>query len=76
MARAFIRSNQVEDDVPSSYFDEFGHFQLNDYAYINEGPDNSFVLSVQGRSDDVINSTGIRVAPGEIEQSLSLFRKY
>ena len=64
----FIRSTKLSDDVSSSYFDEFGHFQLNDYAYINEGPDNSFVLSVQGRSDDVINSMGIRVAPGEIEQ--------
>lgn len=64
----FIRATKQNYDVSSAYFDESGHFQLNDYAYIIERPDNSLVLSVQGRSDDVINSMGIRVAPGEIEQ--------
>ena len=52
----------IISDKKSKYFTSQGYFRLNDVGYIEDG-----CLYIGGRSDDVINVAGHRIASSEIE---------
>ena len=69
----FARATRGSSDVTRSYFDEDGFYRLNDYGYYRSLDHDHQVICVEGRSDDVINSNGVRIAPGELEQIANSF---
>ena len=71
----FVRATRGLDDVSFNYFDGNGFYRLNDYGYVRSLDAKHQVLCVEGRSDDVINSNGVRIAPGELEQIANSFEE-